>query len=225
MYWLLIILFSNLAFSSNIDLGYHNKYIGDVHKPVLSIMDKRYVGIVRQNTDFSCGAAAVATILRHAYQQQTDEHRVMSGMLAIANPVIVERYGFSMLDMKQYVQMLGMRARGYQLNDTELRQVRVPTIALLNLRGYQHFVVLKAIDSENRVYIADPVLGNRIIDFNEFKKSWNGILLAIIGEGYRKNNILANPAPPLSLQRSGNLFAPITETQLLEFGFRHKDLL
>ena len=48
---------------------------------------------------------------------------------------------------------------------------------LLNIRGYQHFAVLRAIDRHDRVYLADPALGNRVITFKEFKESWNGILL------------------------------------------------
>jgi predicted double-glycine peptidase len=36
---------------------------------------RRYRNVVRQHTDYSCGAAALATILRHAYHLQTDERR------------------------------------------------------------------------------------------------------------------------------------------------------
>ncbi|MGL6123426.1 MAG: C39 family peptidase [Shewanella sp.] len=211
--------------AAEVDLSQSRANVGFNSKSVLSIMEQRFVGIERQNTDFSCGAAALATILQSAYGQRTNEYRVMSGMLALADPRVVERLGFSMLDMKNYVQMLGMRARGYQLSIDELRMVRVPTIALLNLRGYQHFVVLRAIDNEDLVYLADPALGNRIIELDEFIESWNGILLAIIGDGYRKQNALVNPKPPLSLRGAGPLFAPVTESHLLEFGFQHKNLL
>ncbi|MGL4983590.1 MAG: hypothetical protein ACRC5N_02625, partial [Plesiomonas sp.] len=79
--------------------------------------------------------------------------------------------------------------------------------------------------NEDRVYLADPALGNRIIELDEFIESWNGILLAIIGDGYRKQNALVNPKPPLSLRGAGPLFAPVTESHLLEFGFQHKNLL
>ena len=121
--------------------------------------------------------------------------------------------------------MLGMRVRGYRLGDEKLRQVRVPTIVLLNIRGYQHFAVLRAIDRHDRVYLADPALGNRVITFQEFKESWNGILLAVIGAGYRPDAPLANPSPPLSARGKDGLFAPVNETSLLEFGFQHKELM
>ncbi|MEG0007527.1 C39 family peptidase [Aeromonas lusitana] len=225
MRWLLLLLFCPMAWTATLPMGEHLSGLGDLNKPVQSLLERKYANIERQHTDFSCGAAAVATILRYAYGQTTNERWVMDGMMAMADPAQVKRYGFSMLDMKQYVQMLGMRARGYRLGDEKLRQVRVPTIVLLNIRGYQHFAVLRAIDKHDRVYLADPALGNRIITFKEFKKSWNGILLAVIGSGYRPDAPLANPSPPLSVRGKDGLFAPINETSLLEFGFQHRELM
>ncbi|WP_421197571.1 C39 family peptidase [Aeromonas enteropelogenes] len=225
MRWLLPLLFSPVVWSATLPMGEHLSALGGLAKPVQSIQERRYANLERQHTDFSCGAAAVATILRHAYGQATNERWVMDGMMAMADPAQVKRYGFSMLDMKQYLQMLGMRARGYRLSDTKLRQVRVPTIVLLNIRGYQHFAVLRAIDRRDRVYLADPALGNRIISFREFKESWNGILLAVIGAGYRPDAPLANPSPPFSARGRDGLFAPVNETSLLDFGFQHKELM
>ncbi|MFM4962327.1 C39 family peptidase [Aeromonas bivalvium] len=225
MRWLVLLLFCQGVWAANLPIGEHLPAVGGLNKPVQSIMERRFANIERQYTDFSCGAAAVATILRYAYGHVTNERWVMDGMMAMADPALVQRYGFSMLDMKQYLQMLGMRVRGYRLDDEKLRQVRVPTIVLLNIRGYQHFAVLRAIDKQDRVYLADPALGNRIISFNEFKESWNGILLAVIGSGYRPDAPLANPAPPLSVRGKDGLFAPINETSLLEFGFQHKELM
>ena len=225
MRWLLLLLFCPSAWSANMPLGEHLPALGDLNKPVQSILERRYANIERQQTDFSCGAAAVATILRYSYGHVTNERWVMDGMLAMTDPEQVKRYGFSMLDMKQYLQMLGMRVRGYRLGDEKLRQVRVPTIVLLNIRGYQHFAVLRAIDRHDRVYLADPALGNRVITFQEFKESWNGILLAVIGAGYRPDAPLANPSPPLSARGKDGLFAPVNETSLLEFGFQHKELM
>lgn len=81
----------------------------------------------------------------------------------------------------------------------------MPTIVLLNIRGYQHFAVLRAIDRHDRVYLADPALGNRVITFKEFKESWNGILLAVIGAGYRPDAPLPTPLPrSLSEARMGS---------------------
>jgi len=40
---------------------------GLVFKPVESIRERRFSDLVEQKTDFSCGAAAMATILNQAY--------------------------------------------------------------------------------------------------------------------------------------------------------------
>jgi predicted double-glycine peptidase len=38
-----------------------------LQQKVESMQERRYRNVVRQHTDYSCGAAALATILRHAY--------------------------------------------------------------------------------------------------------------------------------------------------------------
>ena len=40
---------------------------------------------MEQKTDFSCGAAALATILRQAYWMDVDEDHVIKGMLVNAD--------------------------------------------------------------------------------------------------------------------------------------------
>ena len=38
-----------------------------VFKPIQSIRERKFADLVQQKTDFSCGAAALATILRQAF--------------------------------------------------------------------------------------------------------------------------------------------------------------
>ena len=85
MRWLLLLLFCPAAWSANMPLGEHLPALGDLNKPVQSILERRYANIERQHTDFSCGAAAVATILRYSYGHVTNERWVMDGMLAMAD--------------------------------------------------------------------------------------------------------------------------------------------
>ena len=199
--------------------------IGGASKKVISLAEQRFIGIEQQQTDFSCGAASVATILKYSYNIPTKEKWVMDGMLAIANPELVAQYGFSMLDMKHYVEMLGMEAKGFKVSAENIDQLKIPAIVLLNLKGFHHFVVLKKIDSEGRVYLADPALGNKIIDKEEFLDGWNNIVLAIVGKGYDKHSILANPALPITARGRDGRFAPVSDAALMEFGFNYKDLL
>ncbi|MBU3825286.1 MAG: C39 family peptidase [Candidatus Oceanisphaera merdipullorum] len=199
--------------------------VGGASKKVISLAERRFIGVEQQQTDFSCGAASVATILKYSYNIPTKEKWVMDGMLAMSDPELVAKYGFSMLDMKNYVEMLGMEAKGFKVNAEDINQLSIPSIVLLNIKGFHHFVVLKKIDSENRVYLADPALGNTIIGMDEFLSGWNNIILAIVGKGYDKHSILANPAPPVTARGRDGRFVPVSDAALMEFGFNYKDLL
>jgi predicted double-glycine peptidase len=48
------------------------------------------------------------------------------------------------------------------------------------------------------VYIGDPVLGHKRYKIDDFLKGWNGIIFAVIGQGYDKNNVLLDPPLPLT---------------------------
>ena len=99
--------------------------------PVQSMQQRRYANLVRQQTDYSCGAASLATILRYGYGLDADEDTVIQGLLGVADPEVVAQRGFSLLDIKRYVQSLGMRGRGYRINEQRLRALRVPALALM----------------------------------------------------------------------------------------------
>lgn len=221
----LIIALSYPATAANINMTGTVPGIGGASKKVTSIAERRFIGIEQQQTDFSCGAASVATILKYSYNQHTNEKWVMDGMLAMADPKAVSQYGFSMLDMKNYVEMLGMKAKGFKVKAQDIDKLKIPSIVLLNIKGFHHFVVLKKVDSEGRVYLADPALGNKIVEMDEFLAGWNNIVLAIIGKGYDKHASLANPALPLTARGRDGRFVPVSDAALMEFGFNYKDLL
>ena len=71
----------------------------------------RYRNIVRQAYDYSCGSAALTTILQHYLGRNFQERQVMEGLLHYGeSDRIVDRRGFSMLDMKRLVTALGFPA-------------------------------------------------------------------------------------------------------------------
>jgi len=195
-----------------------------LRKDVLSMREARYINLIEQHTDFSCGAAALATVLNYAYGKDLTEQDVIAGMLKVSDPAIVREKGFSLLDMKNYIQSFGMRGRGYEITPATLEKIQVPTIVLLDIKGYKHFVVLKKTRGD-RVYLGDPALGNRVIEKSEFLKGWNGIVFAVIGRGFIHNTVLINPPEPLTAKRLRQMEATsLTNAQLLEFGFTHADL-
>jgi len=213
------------ATSDASDIRFNNIFpgAGIVNKNVVSMREQRYVNIVKQNTDFSCGAAALATILKYAYGKDVGEEDVLRGLLKVSDPEVVRRKGFSLLDIKRYTKSVGMRGRGYKVKASTLKRIKIPTIVLINIRGYKHFVVFQTI-RDNKVYLADPALGNKIIPFEEFLKIWNGVVFAVIGKGFDRNTVLLNPAEPLSALGLASAHTPPTRNQLLDFGFTHADL-
>lgn len=195
-----------------------------IQKDVQSIRERRFENLVEQHTDFSCGAASLATILKYAYRQPSiTEEAVLAGMLEVSDPEVVRERGFSLLDLKNYVGTLGYRGRGYEVAPDTLEEVSIPVIVLLDLEGYKHFVVMKKA-SGDRVYVGDPALGNRVMTRDEFMASWNSIIFAIVGEGFDRNTALLDPRQPLTAHRMQDVFAPVPRQKLLDFGFRHADL-
>jgi len=193
-------------------------------KAVVSMREARYINLIEQHTDFSCGAAALATILNYAYGKDLTEHQVIAGMLKVSDPAVVRVKGFSLLDMKNYIQTFGMRGRGYEVAPATLDKIKIPTIVLLDIKGYKHFVVLKKTEGD-RVYLGDPALGNRVMEKSDFLQGWNGIVFAVIGRGFIHNTVLINPPEPLTAKRLRQVEATsLSNAQLLEFGFKHADL-
>ncbi|MBG6290771.1 MULTISPECIES: C39 family peptidase [Pseudomonas] len=192
------------------------------YKEVQSIRERRFADLVEQKTDFSCGAAALATILEKAYNAPLDEQTVIQGMLTYADADQVRKQGFSMLDMKRYVESMGMRARGYRIQADQLEQLKIPVIVLMEIRGYKHFVVLQR-TQDNWVYVGDPALGHKRYTRDDFNKGWNGIVFAVIGHGYDRNNPLLSPPEPLTARDRLDHFRPVRDADLMDFGFIHSD--
>jgi predicted double-glycine peptidase len=193
-----------------------------VYKPVQSIRERKFADLVQQKTDFSCGAAALATILRQAYWLDVNEEQIIEGMLAHSDQNLVRVQGFSMLDMKHYVESIGMRARGYRVANETLSEIKIPVVVLMDIRGYKHFVVLQRVH-DDWVYIGDPVLGHKRYKLDDFVKGWNGIVFAIIGQGYDKTNALLDPPLPLTAKNRINAFSPVPDAELMDFGFIQSD--
>lgn len=195
---------------------------GLVFKPVESIRERRFSDLVEQKTDFSCGAAAMATILNQAYGWQLTEEDVILGMLAQADVEQVRTQGFSMLDMKNYAASLGMRARGYRIQSSQLESVSIPVIVLIEVRGYKHFVVMQR-SADGSVYVGDPVLGHQKLTLEEFSKGWNGIVFALIGPNYDRSNALLSPPEPLTARHRLPGYKLVNDAELMEFGFIQSD--
>ncbi len=145
--------------------------------PVQSRKEMKWNTVVRQKYDFSCGAAAVATLLTFHYNHPTKEDEVFVSMFNKGNQKQIQTAGFSMLDMKLYLDALGLKSDGFRMSLDKFAKIGVPGITMISTNGYNHFVVIKGIE-DNRILVADPALGTRVLPRNDFEQQWNGAILA-----------------------------------------------
>lgn len=140
----------------------------------------KYRHIVRQAFDYSCGSAALVTILNFHLGLKVSEQQAMEGMLEKGEKEkIIERRGFSLLDMKRYVASLGVEGAGFRAEIKDLQSLEHPAIVPIDYAGAKHFVVLRGI-REGIVYIADPSAGNIVFSLAEFATLWDKNTLFIL---------------------------------------------
>jgi len=144
--------------------------------PVKSLLELRHERVVVQNWDLSCGAAALTTILNYQYDDAVTEREVARALMSrdkyIENPSLVRsRNGFSLLDLKKYVDARGYRGIGYGKLELDDLIERAPIIVPIGANGSSHFVVFRGIRG-NRILLADPAWGNRTLTIDEFEDAW-----------------------------------------------------
>ena len=152
--------------------------VGEYRLPVTSVTERRFTNIVRQRYDFSCGSAALATLLRYHYGFDVREDVAFRGMWARGDQQQIRRVGFSLLDMKRWLASRGLAADGYKVSLEKVAQTGVPGIALIAVRNYRHFVVVKGI-SKNEVLLGDPSSGITVMPIKQFQAAWNGIYFVL----------------------------------------------
>src|SRR3954451_23242215 len=84
--------------------------MGDVTMPVTSLKQAKTGRTLIQKYDFSCGSAAVATLLTHHYNYPVTEEAVFKEMYENGDQEKIHKEGFSLLDMKRYLAAHGFDA-------------------------------------------------------------------------------------------------------------------
>ena len=153
-------------------------------EPLSEIENRR---IVKQNYDYSCGSAALATLLKHHLGENFSEQQVIYGLLQHGDiKRIQERRAFSLLDMKKFVKILGYDANGYKAEIEDLASSEYwPCIVPIKFFGYRHFVVVKGIH-RGHVFVADPWRGHSSYTVPQFKKIWYQNVMFIVSSRQTK---------------------------------------
>jgi len=120
--------------------------------------------IVKQDLDYSCGAASLATLLNGYYGLAVTEAALLQAM--------DKGDGYASFDdMARALVQFGFKAQGFAASWAQLVKLRVPVVVYLKHRKNDHFSVLRGID-ENTVWLADPSLGNRTYSKAQFLAMW-----------------------------------------------------
>lgn len=154
---------------------------GNFQVEAKSLQETGWDRVIRQEYDFSCGSAAVATLLTYHYQRDTTEAEVFEIMIRDGDAEQIQRHGFSMLDMKRYLDSRGLNADGFRISLDDFIRIGVPAITMVNTGGYKHFVVVKGIDADN-ILVGDPAAGTLVVPRSQFEQLWNGTVLGARAE-------------------------------------------
>ncbi len=146
--------------------------------PVKSYREIVFGNVLRQKYDFSCGSAALASLLSFHYDIPSEEQDIFQIMFDNGNKTLIEQKGFSLLDMKKYLESIGFRSDGFQIDLSRIRDLGVPGITLVNIDGYMHFVVIKGINDQY-VIIGDPSRGTMKMEYDKFQQYYSGVVLLI----------------------------------------------
>lgn len=154
-------------------------YGGKFTVPVVSLKEARFKKTLHQQYDFSCGSAAVATLLTYQYDYPVTEQQVFAEMFERGDREKIRKEGFSLLDIKEYLARHGFLADGFEQPLQKLVDTGLPAIVLIVERGYHHFVVVKGM-RDGRILVGDPSSGTRAIPRDSFEKIWFNKLMFVI---------------------------------------------
>jgi predicted double-glycine peptidase len=147
--------------------------------------------VVKQQLDYSCGAAALATLMVYYYGENTSEKEILELLNTRLQTMTEEEQahkttiGFSLLDLKVVAQQKGYQAAGFKLSVDQLPQLLAPVIVHLRPLGYYHFAVLRGVAGD-RVYLADPARGNLRMSIERFLDEWHGVVFVLGKAGEEK---------------------------------------
>lgn len=179
---LLVATFPQTISAANIGIGSGIR----IDSPIMSMKDLRDKDLVKQQSDYSCGAAALATILRHGFGEKVTEREILVqlfDLLSEEEKKVSRKEGFSLLDLQQVAQARGYKAQGFRLEAQYLSRLSGPVIVFIEPRGYKHFAVLRGVRGD-RIYLADPSRGNIRMPVHTFLEGWlqdggKGIIFAV----------------------------------------------
>jgi predicted double-glycine peptidase len=178
--------------------------------------------LTRQKYDYSCGSAALSTLLNYYYDVNISETMILESVFEakgiMQEDSLLESHerdnGLSFYELSRYASTQGFKAVGIALGMEELKKLQIPVIVFVKIRKQEHFTVLKKMD-DKLVYLADPSFGNIRVSHAKFKemffqredKNNPGKILAILGKENAKGREdfkIVEPFPNSLYERINN---------------------
>lgn len=192
---LLLILNSRMAFSDNdfksqeflVPMG---SFSMDLKVNVLAEENLKLRNITKQKYDYSCGSAALTTILNLLFDLSLNEAEVIDGLIIHGETEKI-KHGrrFSLLDMKRYLATLDIEGAGYKATINDMAEIPYPAVISINIEKFKHFVVLMGY-TDGHVIIADPAFGHMTKTISEFDKIWaNKVFFSIHDKKSKTNRV------------------------------------
>lgn len=143
----------------------------------------RFEGVVGQTSWFTCGPAAVATLLSVYYGIEATEQAVLEAALS-SDPAAIEEaaQGISLLALKRALERFALSSRAIRTTVNDLSAYfeagGLPLIAHVNRPRRHYIVLIGRLDSG--FLVADPSFGMRTMSREELisRKGFEGIVLA-----------------------------------------------
>ncbi|TWU25963.1 C39 family peptidase [Bythopirellula polymerisocia] len=168
--------------------------------------------VVMQKRDYSCGAAALATVIKFYIGDPMNEGvilRTLDGLLTFEEVKDRIENGLAMSDLRKAAVELSYQSVVAQMSLEQLFESKVPLVVGITENEYKHFVVYRGTDYQY-VYLADPIRGNIRLLINDFACQWQKNLALAVA----KPGVPPRLVSPLSLT-ARDIFLGQTNDQLL----------
>jgi len=161
----------------------------------------RYTHVTGQTDWYTCGAAAVSTLLTYYYDDPATEQGVLEVAFAETQASGKDPLeGLTALSLKRALQQRGYTVKAYRVNLEQLadyfRRGGLPVVAHVT-KPQLHFLVISGIVPDPRtqrpqVLLADPSWGRRIVPLEELVtfKGFSGVILLAVPRTQKQLNIV-----------------------------------
>jgi uncharacterized protein len=172
-----------------------------IEKRVESWQSLKQQNVVMQKADYSCGAAALATLIRYYWGDAVTEADFLKATITVLSLDEMKdrvKNGLSMTDLRKAAVAQGYLSTIGKRTLSELVEAKVPLIVRIKKDDFEHFVVYRGILND-RVFLADPIRGNLRLSICRFAEQWTDGAVLVVAKPVEQ----LPPDAPLLLHHCG----------------------